>query len=118
MFPAPQEANAAGEENGGPVEMEGTREKIHNIEAGISEDRDKIIAQMRAIKDDRRKIKDAGRLSDKTKAAQIKEEAGRDIQKREAAIKELKRSISMKKDERGGLMYGKGQKIEKRKTRK
>lgn len=113
-FPAAQEARAADEEKPGPAETEGARAEIHNLEAGIAADRDKIIAEGRAIKEDRRKIKDAERLSDKTKAAQIKEEAGADIKKRETAIKELKTSISVKKDQRGGLLYGKGQKIETR----
>lgn len=113
-LPAPQEARAAGETRLVPAKMEGARERIHDLEASIAEDRDNIIAQGRAIKDDRRRIKDAERLSDKTEALRKIDEAGQDIKKREAAIKDLKKSISMKKDERGILMYGKEQIIQRR----
>lgn len=113
-FQAPQDARAAGETVNGAGEIEGPRERIHKIEVSIAEDRDKIITQTKAIKEDRWKIKDAGKLSDKAEAARIKEEAAQDIAKREAAIKELKRSISVKKEERGNLLYGGGQKIERR----
>lgn len=113
VSPALKEACSA-EAMFGADEAEGPRVQIHNIEASIARDRDKIIAETKAIGDDRRKIKDAGRLADKTKAAQIKEEAEQDIKNRQAVIKTIKASISTKKDQRGDLLYGAPQKIEQR----
>ena len=115
-FSAPQEARADREAANSPGEIEGLRDKVHKIEVSIGEDRDKIIAETKAIREDRRRIKDAGRLSDKTKAVQIKEDAGQDIKKREALIKDLKSSIRVKKEERSEFMYGKGQKIARRRV--
>jgi len=87
---------------------------VRKIEIGIDTDRDKIIEESKAIKADRRKLKEAEKIADKAKVEQIKQEINQDIEKRKAAIKDLKTDISNKKDQKNDLVYGKGQKIPKR----
>ena len=96
--------------------MEASRMAVHNVEAEIDADRNKIIEEGGAIKADRRKLKEAEKMPDKLKVEEIKKEINQDIGNREAAIRDLKKGISNKKEQRYILMNGK-QKDEPRRTR-
>ena len=83
---------------------------IHKIQAGIDADRDKIIEENKAIVVDRRKLKEAEKIADKAKIEQINQ----NIEKRKAVIKDLKKDIRNKKDQKSYLIYGKPQNMPKR----
>ena len=73
---------------------------------------------MKAIKADRQKLRDAEKLTDKVKAGEVKQGVSQDIEKRQAAIKDLKKSISDKKYQRNELMYGKDKGISRKRVTK
>ena len=85
---------------------------VRKVELEIDADRDRIIKESNAINLDRRKLKDA----DKAKSEQVKEEIRKDIEDRESKIKDLKKEIRDKKEQRYFLMNGK-QKDEARRSR-
>ncbi len=89
---------------------------VRKVEAEIDADRDKIIEEGKAMKADRLKLKEAGKMPDKLKVEEIKKEINQGIEKREAAIRDLKKEIRNKKEERYYLINGK-QKDEPRRTR-
>ena len=64
---------------------------VRKLEIAIAADRDKIIQENAAIKENMRKIKESEKIADAAKAAEMKEELERDIEKRKNAIKELKK---------------------------
>ena len=76
---------------------------VRKLELAIAEDRDKIIQENAAIKEDEWKLKEAEKIADRTKAQAIKEELGRDIARRKNTIKSLKKDISDMKDKRNDL---------------
>ena len=86
---------------------------VRKVELAIDADRDKIIEESNVIKLDRRKLKDADKMSEKVNAEEIR----KDIETREAKIKDLKKEIASKKEQRYLLMNGK-QKDEPRRTRR
>ena len=86
--------------------------EVRKVELQIDADRDWIIAESDAVNADRRKLKDADKVSDKVAAEQLK----KDITEREARIKDLKKGIRDKKEQRYFMMNGK-QKDESRRTR-
>ena len=90
--------------------------EVHKVESEIDADRDKIIEEGKAIKADRRKLKEADKMPDKLTAKEIKEKINQEIEEGEAAIRDLKKEISDKKEERYYLINGK-QKDESRRTR-
>ena len=104
-IPAPSKSVAQ------PVAQHENRD-VRKVEFQIDADRDKIIEESNVIKSDRRKLKDADKISDKANAEGI----GKDIETREAKIKDLKKEIAAKKEQRYLLMNGK-QKDEPRRTR-
>ena len=89
---------------------------VRKLELAIAEDRDKIIQENAAIKEDEWKLKEAEKIADRTKAQAIKEELGRDIARRKNTIKSLKKDISDMKDKRNDLVYGEGLIIPKRRS--
>ena len=95
-----------------PVVVPDQGHKARKVELEIDADRDKIIEESNAINADRRKLKDADKVSDKTGAEQIK----KDIEERKVKIIDLKKEISDKKEQRYFLMNGK-QKDEPRRNR-
>ena len=100
------------------AEVKGGKAAIHEIEVSIDADREKIIEEMKAIKVDRKKLKDTEKLADKVKAEAMKREIVQEIEKRQAAIKDLKKNISDKKYQRNELMYGKAQGISRKRIAK
>ena len=66
--------------------------EVRKVELQIDADRDKIIEESNVIKLDRRKLKDADKISDKANAEGIR----KDIETREAKIKDLKKEIAAK----------------------
>ena len=95
-----------------PAVSQHEKRDVRKVELEIDADRDKIIEESAAIKMDRRKLKDADKISDKVNAEGIR----RDIETREAKIRDLKKEIAAKKEQRYLLMNGK-QKDEPRRTR-
>ena len=87
---------------------------IHKIQGDIDADRNKIIQESGAVTADRQKLKEAEKISDKTTAEQIKQ----DIEKRESTIKDLKKDIINKKEQKDDIVYGKRQKIPRRNREK
>lgn len=83
---------------------------IRAIQADIDADRSRIIEENKAIIADRRKLKEAEKTADKANIEQIKQ----DIEKREAAIRDLKKDINNKKRQKDDLIYGKTQAVPKR----
>ncbi len=95
------------DENKKNADNMGVSSAVRKIEAEIDADREKIIEEGKAIKADRRKLKESEEIADKAKSEQIKQELSQDIKKREAAIKDLKKGIDNKKYRRNDLVYGK-----------
>ena len=79
---------------------------MRNLEKEIIAQRDQIIQESRAIDSDRRKLKEAGRISDKTESERVKQEINQDIEKRKAAIADLKKDINKKRDRQHDIKYG------------
>lgn len=94
------------------------RNGVCKLEADIAADRDRIIEENKAIKADRQKLKEAGKIADKAKAEQVRQELNQDIERRNAAIKDLKRGISVKRLHQHDLIYGKEQPMENRTRQK
>jgi len=80
--------------------------ELRNLEKEIIAQRDQIIQESRAIDSDRRKLKEAGRISDKTESERVKQEINQDIEKRKAAIADLKKDINKKRDRQHDIKYG------------
>ena len=109
-------ADAAADKTPIPALTPHGNSKVRVVELEIDADRDKIIEETSAIRDDRRRLKGADKMSDKTGAAHIAEEISKDIVARDARIGYLKKEIKDKKAERYILMNGK-HKDEPRRTR-
>ena len=92
-----------------PIGIHHENREVRKVELEIDADRNKIIEESNAINADRRKLK----YADKASGEEIK----KDIENRNAKIKDLKKEISAKKEERDLLMNGK-QKDEARRSRR
>lgn len=112
-----QQAYAADINKDNPAAIKQANNPMHKIQADIDADRGNIIEESKAINADRQRLKEAEKMADKERAGEIKHEIARDIEKREAAIKDLKKDINDKKEQKFHLIYGNGQKIPKRRIK-
>jgi predicted RNase H-like nuclease (RuvC/YqgF family) len=87
---------------------------VLKLEMGIDADRENIIQESKEIKQSRKKLKEAQKLTDKTAAEKLIQDITQDIKRRESVIRDLKKDINNKKNQRHDLLYGKGWAIPKR----